>query len=142
MYLFYTNLRLNYNYNETIVKLNEVVNIKDVIDNFGIKSFEIKDKFNYKYFENNKEITSIIKSNDKTILKLEIINSKLSDNFDNYLSIKYSYNDKIYVSDSKNKTPHNIDNYLYYEVDENIIEAQEIWLDIKNRNEIYKFILK
>ena len=135
-------IRLNYNYNETIVKLNKVVNIKDVIDNFGIKSFEIKDKFNYKYFENNKEVTSIIKSNDKTILKLEIINDKLSDNFDNYVSIKYSYNDKVYVSDLKNKTPYNIDNYLYYEADSNIREAKEIWLDIKNRSEIYKFILK
>ena len=135
-------IRLNYNYKETIINLNDIVSIKNVINNFKIESYDIKDKFNYKYLEGNKEITSIIKSNNKTIIKLQINKNKLPDNFDNFVSIKYRYNDKVYVANLKNKTPNNINNCIYYEVDSRIIESNEIWLDIKNRNEIYKFILK
>lgn len=135
-------IRLNYNYNEIIVKLNESASIINVIDSFSIKSFNIKNKFNYKYLENNKEITSIIKSNNKTILKLDIINSNIPSNFEDYIKIKYNYNDKICVSNPIDKTPNNIKNSLFYEVDSNISKAKEIWLEIKNRKEIYKFILK
>lgn len=135
-------IRLNYSYNETIVNLNENISIKNVIDNFNIKAFDIKNKFNYKYLENEKEVTSIIKSNNKTILKLDIINSNIPNNFEDYIKVKYNYNDKIYVSSPIDKTPNNIKNSLFYEIDNNILKAKEVWLEIKNRKEIYKFILK
>lgn len=136
-------------------RLGEEVNLSNSIFRTGIfkvSFFEINDNFSYPYeYEINGQSYTYqltISSVRKTImhLKLENIYPKGIDNlsfFDNYVKIKYKNDDVEYeVKSFDNNTPDGYKDGVYLAVDKDLLEATNIWLEIKIRNKVYKYILK
>lgn len=115
-----------------------------------IKSMDVKDSFNYPYqYEiDGKIFNSEIKidSNRNSILHLVIDSSYpygLSNYefFNQYVDLKYKNDTGEYESlVMKDKTPGNYKKGIYLAVDKNVINAKEIWLEIKIRS--YKYVYK
>ena len=60
-----------------------------------------------------------------------------------YAILKYKLNDTLYeISNFDNKTPGEDKNNIYLNVDKEVLNATEIWLDIKIRNKYYSYKLK
>ena len=114
--------------------------------------FEIEDKFSYPYqYEIGGEIFKSqysITSTQGVIMKLKI-SSNYSNNLDDYgfldtyAVLKYKVGDIEYeINNLENKTPGNYKGGLYLAVDERMMEADNIWLDIVIRNMHYIYRLK
>jgi len=138
--------------------LQGTYNLQDIISfdkyingTFKINSYELGTKFIYKYnyCDNDEcfELSNIITNNiNKKILKLDVENNVIDYNnlefVDNFITIKYIYNGQEYTSSINNKTKESMTNYMYFDVDKNIEEASNIWLEIIVRNNKYKYVLK
>lgn len=148
------------------INLDEITNTKnyklqDKIDlstttlgsgELTINSYEIKNKFLYAY---NYEINGQSYTSNLNITSQNntIINLKLSSNlpFDltsydfisTYGKVKYKINDEEYTSNYlNNKTPGSYNEGLYLEVDKNIENASNIWLELNIRNTQYIYTIK
>lgn len=119
---------------------------------FKINSFEIQEKFSYPY---QYEIGGQVYTNELVIssarnivmnLKMEATYSYGLDHYsflEQYGTLKYKKDDTEYVSKVfDDKTPGNYKEGLYLGVDKEILEATNIWLEIKVRNQVYQYILK
>lgn len=143
------------------IKDEEEKTLSDVIDlsktslgsgSLKIYSLDVKDKFSYPYqYEiDGKSYTNqlSISSTQNVILKLEIeaiypYNMEHYSFFERYVTLKYKIGDEEYTSRAlTNKTPGNYKEGLYLGVDKKVLEATNIWLDIKIRNTKYIYILK
>lgn len=128
---------------------------KSLLENTSLKisSYDIQEKYEYNYcYLDNCNNSAIIDSLGNNILKLDI-NSKIDDtiNIDkNWNDIINSYMNVYYVIDDNtyrsvihySKTPNEIEDAIYMEVDKDIVNASQIWLEFNIRNQIYKYILK
>lgn len=136
-------------------KLTENIDFTDSTissSNFQINKYEINNKFtyNYTFTINDKEHTSnkYITSPDNTILYLELTSSfsMNTTNYDfikDYGSIKYSINNTEYTTKKlADKTPGGYEKGIYLEVDKNMENAENIWIELNVRNIKYKYILK
>lgn len=120
--------------------------------NLKIKKFELAETFSYSYdYEiEGKTYTSqyVISSLKGAILKLKINSAYPSglDDYtflDTYAVLKYKIGDEEYsIKAFDDKTPGNEKKELYLAVDKKMLEAQEIWLDIKIRNKHYVYTIK
>lgn len=141
-----SSLEGTYNINDTIDLSNSILD-----GSFKISSYEINKKFVYEYqycigdkceaLEN-----TIISSYDGQLLKLTVENT--NDRFNNYdfsnkfIKVKYKIGEDEYTSSLNNKTPSSSTTTMYFNVDNKIVEADSIWLEITIRNKLYKYILK
>lgn len=122
------------------------------VGNLTINSYEINNKFEYLYnYEvNGKTYTSKINitSPNKTIINLKL-NYQIPEVFtiyefiSNYGKIKYKVNDQEYtVAMLTNKTPGSYTEGLYLEIDKELANASNIWLELTIRNKKYIYNLK
>ena len=132
--------------NTTVVSTN---NINDKLHysntvigdgNILIKDYEFANRFDY----NASNI--VIAGYNKTILRLgiesdikEYNNYEFFNNFINLYSVKDNQTKKI---EFKNKTPKVADDNVYLEVDKSVEEIDSIYLEIRIRNNIYKYVIK
>ena len=136
-------------------KITEEIDFSDSIlsgSNFQINSYDINNKYTYTYtylidnqeFEGKKYITSP----SNTILYLEVASSYTIDTTNyqlikDYGNIVYTVNGTEVTSEIlSDKTPGNLKNGIYIEVDKNIENAESIWIELNIRNVSYKYILK
>ena len=119
--------------------------------NFIINKFDIKNIFayNYEYEINGKKYNSKINitSKNKTLLYLDISYQNIRDisTYDfitNYGQVKYKINNVEYTTSLINKTPTSYKDGLYLEVDKQIENASNIWLELTIRNKKYIYNLK
>lgn len=135
----------------TSLKLADTIDLTPTILASGsitINSYELNNKFSYEYnYDINGEthtITKNLTSTSNTILKLNITSSlDVYDIITNYGKIKYNlkgieYTSKLVV----NKTPTNYKEGLYLEVDKDIEQAENIYLELNVRNKKYIYTLK
>lgn len=108
--------------------------------NLLIKDYEFANRFDY----NASNI--VIAGYNKTILRLgiesdikEYNNYEFFNNFINLYSVKDNQTKKI---EFKNKTPKVADDNVYLEVDKSVEETDSIYLEIRIRNNIYKYVIK
>ena len=136
-------------------KLKSTINLAETplgIGSLTITSYELNQKFAYEY---NYEINgqpytgklNIISLNN-TILKLEIT-AQIPKTFttfsliDTYGEIKYKVAGVEYTSKVlNNKTPGSYNKGLYLEVDKEVANAENIWLELTIRNKKYIYNLK
>ncbi len=140
---------------ETTLKLNETLNLEETLlgsGEFKVESMEVKNTFihDFNYEVNNKTYTSklTIKSNSNTILNLKI-NASLPNRIttyellERYGKIKYKINNEEQKSNlMNNKTPGNYNEGLFLEVDKNLENATNIWIELNIRNKKYIYTLK
>ena len=141
------------------VELENTYNLNDIIDlnnsilkgNLKFTSFDINDTFlyEYNYCVNSycEQIKNNITSSDKgNLLKLVVENNieKLStyDLSNNFINLKYTIEGKEYTGIIENKTPATAKTDMYFEIDNNVVNADSIWLEIVVRDKLYKYILK
>lgn len=120
--------------------------------NLTINSSVIKNIFEYAYnYEINGKIYTSklnIQSFNNTIINLKIESSlpykmDLYDFISNYGKLKYKINNEEYESSIlNNKTPGSYTEGLYLEVDKNIENASNIWLELIVRNTKYEYTIK
>ncbi len=138
------------------VKLNNYLKFDNSIlgnTKLKIKEYQIQEKFEYNYcYLDNCNNKAVIDSSGNNILKLTI-DSKIDDNIyidkdwdyiiNNYATIYY-YLDNItrYSNIIYSKTPNDINDTIYIEVDKDIEKASKIWIEFNIRNQIYKYTLK
>lgn len=133
--------------------LNDTLNFEDSLIDGTLKviTYEIAKKFDYEYKYCVKDycenMTNAITGNyNEQILKLEVQNN--IDKYDNYnfannfVKVKYKIKEKEYTSDLSNKTPESSVSTIYLGIDDNVTNADSIWLEITIRNKKYKYILK
>lgn len=113
--------------------------------NLTINNYE----FNTKYFHTKDNTTYPIISNNlyksDIIIKMQVdytSNTTLNKLINDYLTITYKIKDKEYTSNIVNKTPDEVNDYIYIEVSSNIKEADNIYLNFNIRNYKYIYILK
>lgn len=138
------------------LKLSESLNFKkSILGNTTLKitQYELQEKFEYNYcYLDNCNNKAIVDSLGNNVLKLTI-ESKIDDNIyidqdwnyiiNNYANIYYVIDDTTYYSNIIcSKTPKDITDTIYIEVDKNIEKASKIWLEFNIRNQIYKYTLK
>lgn len=141
------------------VELENTYNLNDIIDlnnsilkgNLKFTSFDINDTFlyEYNYCVNSycEQIKNNITSSDKgNLLKLVVENNieKLStyDLSNNFINLKYTIEGKEYTGIIENKTPATAKTDMYFEIHNNVVNADNIWLEIVVRDKLYKYILK
>lgn len=136
-------------------KLTETIDLSNSpleSGNITISSYEIKNKFEYSYnYEvSGKTYTSKINitSTSKTIMNLKLT-YQIPDKFTiyefltNYAKLKYKVGDQEYTNTMlSNKTPGSYNEGLYLEVDKEIENASNIWLEFTIRNKKYIYNLK
>ena len=141
--------------NDMSYKLGETIDLsKTILGNgtFNINKYDIKNTFayNYEYEINGKKYNSKINiiSKNKTILYLNPnfqISRDISryDFIANYGKIKYKINDTEYTASAPiNKTPNSENNDLYIEIDKEVENASNIWLELNIRNQKIIYTLK
>ena len=141
--------------NNTSYKAGETIDLSQTMlgaGTFNINNYSIKNTFayNYEYEINGKKYNSKINltSQNKTILYLNIayqISRGISryEFITNYGELKYKINDTEYsVTTPINKTPNSEKNDLYLEVDKQIENASNIWLELNIRNKKIIYTLK
>lgn len=120
-----TNLNEELAYNKTVIGDGT----------FKINSFEFADNYDLIYAGYNKKI-----------LKLDTTNNTGKYNnynfFNNFVTLKYKKDDNEKKVKIINKTDRNEKNIVYLEVPKEIEEANSIYLEIKIRNNLYKYIIK
>lgn len=143
----WVNRNITFNLNPTIydnniieVNLNNDLDIKIINKKINIISYEVNNRINAKYMENNTIINKIFLSHDKLILSFKLKN--YIESLDQLFRIKYSINNIEYESININQCKNNVLNSYYLEVDKEINKATSIWLEFNIRNTIYKYILK
>lgn len=116
-----------------------------------INNYEINNKYEYNYcYQEDCSYTATIYSNSNNILKLDIdstidnsVKKTWNDILNNYVNIYYTIDNTTYTSlINYAKTPSDINNNIYIEVDKKIENATSIWLEFNIRNQIYKYVLK
>ena len=136
-------------------KVGEVLDFSNSIfgsGSFKIDSYELASSFPYNY---NYEIggQNFTGQYDISSIKGGVLNLKISSNYSNnlddygfldtYAVLKYKVGDIEYeINNLENKTPGNYKGGLYLAVDERMMEADNIWLDIVIRNMHYIYRLK
>lgn len=139
----------------TKLKLTETIELSDTVLSSGainINSYEINNKYSYEYtYEiNGNPYTSTlnITSISNTILKLNLT-ATLPNNLTVYNlisengKIKYNIGEEEYISKIlNNRTPGNYKEGLYLEVDKNIENAENIYLELKVRDKEYIYTIK
>ena len=137
-------------------KLGESIDFKDSIlknSTISITNMYLTNKISYNYcYKEDCNYSATIHSLGNTILYLNYnkktdpdisFNTNWSNLLNNYITIKYIYNDEEYTSSLNNKTPDDaVSKGLYLEVDKNIESASSIWLEFNIRNKIYKYYIK
>lgn len=119
---------------------------------FKIDSYEIQEKFSYPYeYEVQGNVytsTLSIASSQNVIMNLKI-DSSYPFNYDNYTflssyaTLKYQIDGEEYTSYVfSDKTPGTYKEGLYVVVDKEVMNASNIWFDIKLRNSEYLYTLK
>lgn len=138
------------------ISIGNKITFKDTIlgDTYlEINKYEISNKYDYNYcYEEDCSYTAMVYSNSNNILKLDVnyvIDSSVSledgwnDIFNRYVDVYYVIDDVTYNSlINYTKTPSDIANTIYMEVDKNIENASNIWLEFSIRNKVYKYVLK
>ena len=136
-------------------------NIGDVIDlsktilmkgNLKINSYEVSESFDYSY---EYEMLDEVNTGNITISSVNgvIMNLKMESNYDDkfnnysflnkYASLKYKNDAGEHVSRMfLDKTPGSYKDGLYLVVDRDVMNANEVWFDIKVRNKSYIYKLK
>lgn len=118
--------------NKANLKLGEEIMIDDL--KFAINKYNIKDYYTYDIDNKTKYIVNPI----GLILSLNFTysNNKININefLKNYAAIRYTLNSKTYNLKIDNLTPSNISDKLYLAVNEDIKDADEIYLIVKLRN--------
>lgn len=139
---------VNYNIGDTI-NLSETFLMKGSLK---INYYEISESFDYSYeYEMLGEVNTgniTISSVNGVIMNLKM-ESSYDDKFSNYsfldkyAALKYKINDVEYVSRIfLDKTPGSYKEGLYLVVDREVMNADEVWFDIKVRNKSYIYKLK
>ena len=141
--------------NETVLNSPLTINNNFVSDtSFSVISYDINKRFFHTYEScvNNKcvTLTDVIVTNNvtttnKTIIKLKVAyNGSLSLNtfIDRYIFIEYKKGDAIYKSNVINRTPSNENQYIFLEIDSDILDADYISVGVGVRNYLYKYKLK
>lgn len=139
----------------TNLKLTDTIDLSQTILSSGtitINKYELNNKYSYeyKYEINGKEYTSNlnISSTANTIIKLDISSSlpnKLTpyDIISNYGKIKYTKDNEEKTSKLlTNRTPGSYKEGLYLEVDKDLENADEIYLELIIRNKKYLYTIK
>ncbi len=138
----------------TKVIKNVTVNLSDnlEIDNNFVKEISLNISnydMNTRYFHNiDDTVYTIITNNlysDKIILKMKIdYQGDISINYliDKYLTLSYKIDDSYYVSDIVNKTPSEVNDYVYLEVSRDIVNASSLVLNFNMYNYQYMYVLK
>jgi hypothetical protein len=138
------------------VNLNAELKFNDSLLNnttLKITQYEIQNKYEYNYcYKEDCSYTATIDSLDNNIIKMDIESSidesidlekNWNDIINNYMNIYYVIDDITYNSlICYSKTPSELDNVIYLEVDKNIEKASKIWLEFNIRNTIYKYTIK
>lgn len=137
-----------YNLNDEVTFNNNIISS----GKFKINKYALDDSINYNYKEeiDGKEYDRnlIIKGSDySSILNIDItssLNNDISNStlIGNYTEIKYLLDGKEYTSSKKDKTPEFCTNGLFLEVDKQMKDATDIYLDINIRGNEYKYYLK
>ncbi len=117
-----------------------------------INSYEVAKEFPYEYtyeIEGTAHTGTLqLSSTTNTILKLDITSSlpnnlTLYDLISTYGKIKYTIDNTEYTNNlTINKTPGSYQNGLYLEVDKEIEQAENIYLEINIRNKKYNYKIK
>ena len=141
--------------NETVLNSPLTINNNFVSDtSFSVISYDINKRFFHTYEScvNNKctTLTDVIVTNNvtttnKTIIKLKVAyNGSLSLNtfIDRYIFIEYKKGDAVYKSNVINRTPSNENQYIFLEIDSDILDADYISVGVGVRNYLYKYKLK
>jgi hypothetical protein len=149
-------ISLDNNTIKTTVKINEELKFTDSLlesTSLKITNFEIQEKYEYNYcYLEDCSYTATIDSFDNNILKLDI-SSKIDDSINleknwntiinNYMEVYYIIDNQTYKSTiCYSKTPSDIEDTIYIEVDKNIENASKIWLEFNIRDQIYKYTIK
>lgn len=124
------------NLNEKMYYTSNVIGGGDIT----IKDYEFDNQYD---LDNNKIIMA---GYNKTVLRLGVESNlgKYTNNkfFTNFVSLYYVVNGELKESQFKNKTPKNSLDQVYLEVSDEIEEATNIYLEIKIRNNVYKYVIK
>lgn len=122
---------------ELVIDYKELKNTK-----FKITHYNLKDKFTYdvsgktKYIINN---TGLVLSIN---YEFTSDNISFSEFIDNYVTIKYKYNNCNYTQKINNITPYSSKNEIYFAVTESMKDASEINLIVNVRNTEYVYKIK
>lgn len=140
---------------KTTKNLNEPIELSETTldsGNINISEIKINNKFEYyhNYELNNKVYSSKlnITSLNQTILNIKAtynvdLNMSMYDFIKTYGSLKYKVNNQTYESTlMNNKTPTSYSEGLYIEVNKEIEQATDIWLDFIIRDKEYIYKLK
>ncbi len=155
---------------DQIIKENEyIVNEKALLNNsnlnnssFMVTNFEITNKYIYDYemceygicnnYKNQVSVNYL--NNDRTLLVLDYdfnldqdcpyykYSKTLESFINNFVKIKYKYNEEEIYGTVSNVTPNNLENKIILEVSKDIEEAEEVSLIIRVRNKEYSIKLK
>lgn len=141
--------------NATVLNSPLTINNNFVSDtSFSVISYDINKRFfhTYESCANNKcatltdvIVTDNVTTTNKTILKLKVAyNGSLSLNtfIDRYIFIEYKKDDAVYKSNVINRTPSNENQYIFLEIDSDILDADYISVGVGVRNYLYKYKLK
>ena len=138
------------------VKINEELKFKNSLlgdSKLKIKSYEIKDQYEYNYcYKDDCNYKAIIDSMGNNIIKLDVESVLDSDiNLENdWGTIMNNYMDVYYVIDDVtydsvlcySKYFPDDSNKIYIEVDKDIDKASKIWLSFNIRNQVYEYVIK
>ena len=140
---------------KTTKNLNEPIELSETTldsGNINISEIKINNKFEYYYnYELNNKVYSSklnITSLNQTILNIKAtynvdLNMSMYDFIKTYGSLKYKVNNQTYESTlMNNKTPTSYSEGLYIEVNKEIEQATDIWLDFIIRDKEYIYKLK
>lgn len=131
--------------------LGNVINIGNYSSydvDFSINSYEYAKEYSYTYCYLEKcDYSAVVYSPNHLILRLDISdgvsNEFINSLINNYIDIKYIVDGVTYSSNIyRNKMPIDISDYIYIEVDEEIVNASKIWIEFKARNKLYNYVLK
>lgn len=141
-------------------KIGDTINFKNSIlqeSTFKVEKVEFGDTFDYTYKYCVKEDScsdiskKITKTDDEsiTILKMDVDSNYDEDTMvDNvslinfYGAIKYELNGKTYISKLNNRTLNTTNEYIFLEVDKNILSSTNAWLELEVKNIKYKYKIK
>ncbi|HOP65883.1 MAG TPA: hypothetical protein PLX66_02560 [Bacilli bacterium] len=151
---------------DTAVALNEEIDLKDSSlsnSKLLVSSYEITKSYKYNYtfciddecqvstdtidatYQTEVEKTLLVLNYELTLDEEAPYTSNIKNEtsfFNNFLKIKYTYNDKEYTCVPTNRTPNGMNNKVILEVDGKIKNASSITLVITIRNREYNITLK
>ena len=108
----------------------------------AIIDFDIKKSFITNYQKNNKNVRLYVNNPKGNILKLVFQNAFDASDFTKYIELKYIKNDIEYKSNIDLIKTKIINNTYYFNVDNNIFNANKIWIVLTSRNKVYYYYLR